>query len=68
MNHTKVLDPGVAGRTASGVEQVRLRHILEDAPDDEAAMMLVPSTERASTVAEDLAVPGKLQPAGRLGA
>ena len=48
---------------APGVEQVKLHHILEDAPDDEVAMMLVPSTERASTVADDLATRRKVQPA-----
>lgn len=68
MNHTKVLDPGVAGRMALGVEQVGLRHILEDAPDDEAAMMLVSSTEGASTIADDLAMLRKVPPAVQFGA
>ena len=68
MNRTKALAPDVAGRMTSGVEQVRLRHILEDAPDDEAAMMLVPSTERASTIAEELATLRKVPPAVQFGA
>ena len=65
MNHTKMLDPDVAGRMAWGVEQVRLRHILEDAPDDKVATMLVLSTERASTIADDLATLRKVPPAAR---
>ena len=68
MNHIKVLAPDVAGRKAAGVVQVRPRCIPEDAPDDEVAMMFVPSTERASTVAKDLATLRKVPPAVRFGA
>ena len=67
MNQIEVLAPDVAGRKAAGVVQVRPRCIPEDAPDDEVAMMFVPSTERASTVTKDLATLRKVLPAARFG-
>ena len=68
MNYARVLDVNVVGRMASGVVQVRLRCVKEDAPDIELEMVLMLSAEQAATVAEDLTTLGKLPPAGRLNA
>ena len=68
MKYANVLDLNVVGRMASGVVQVRLRCIKEDAPDVEVEMILMLSAEQAATVAEDLTTLDKLPPAGRLNA
>ena len=68
MKYANVLDLNVVGRMASGVAQVRLRCIKEDAPNVEVEMILMLTAEQAATVAEDLTTLDKLPPAGRLNA
>jgi len=54
MKYATARDFNIARRMASGVVQARLRHTLEDAPEDEATPVQMLSPELASALVHDL--------------